>query len=141
MKTNAIVVGTDLSEATDALLREAERLALAFQGHVVLVHAVEPIEDPDQADADTRAFHEKLMNQAEDWMEQRRQKWDREADLCTCVELGPRVQVLLQEVRRRQALFLVLGSPFRADGPPVGIGLQVLAQCPCPVLICPDQSS
>ncbi len=137
MNTNAIVVGTDLSEETDALLAEAERLALAFQGHVVLVHAVEPIEDPDQADSDTRAFHEKLMANAEEWMERRRQNWDRETDLCTCVQLGARVQVLVQEVKQRQAHFLVMGSPFRGEGPPVGIGLHVLAQCPCPVLILP----
>ncbi|MFN8614182.1 MAG: universal stress protein [Vulcanimicrobiota bacterium] len=137
MKANAIVVGTDLTEESVALLAEAERMARAFEGHVVLVHAVQPIEDPDQADADTQAFHEKLMNQAEEWMERQRQAWDREVDLCTCVQLGPRVQVLLHEVKGRQARLLVLGSPFRGSGPPVGIGLQVLAQCPCPVLIVP----
>lgn len=137
MKANAIVVGTDLTDETASLLAEAERMAKAFEGHVVLVHAVQPIEDPDQADVDTRAFHEQLMAKAEEWMESQRQKWDREVDLCTCVELGPRVQVLIQEVKARQARLLVLGSPFRGDGPPVGIGLQVLAQCPCPVLIIP----
>lgn len=137
MKMNAIVVGTDLSEETDALLAEAERLALAFQGHVVLVHAVEPIEDPERADSDTRAFHEKLMADAEEWMDRRRQAWDRETDLCTCVQLGARVQVLIEEVKQRKALFLVIGSPFRGGGLPVGIGLHVLAQSPCPVLVLP----
>jgi nucleotide-binding universal stress UspA family protein len=137
MKPNAVVVGTDLTEETAGLLAEAERMAQAFEGHVVLVHAVQPIEDPEQADQDTRAFHEQLMSKAEQWMEGQRQKWDREVDLCTCVQLGPRVEVLLHEVRARQARLLVLGSPFRGEGPPVGIGLQVLAQCPCPVLIIP----
>lgn len=137
MKSKAILVGTDLSAETDALLIEAERLALAWQGHVVLVHAVEPIEDPDQADVDTRFFHEELMNKAEQWMERRREAWDRETDLCTCVQLGSRVEVLIQEVQQRQASYLVLGSPFRGQGPPVGIGLQVIARCPCPVLILP----
>ncbi len=137
MKPNAIVVGTDLTEESLALLAEAERMARALDGHVVLVHAVQPIEDPDQADADTRAFHEKLMSDAEEWMERQRQSWDREVELCTCVQLGPRVRVLLEEVKARQARLLVLGSPFRGDGPPVGIGLQVLALAPCPVLIVP----
>lgn len=137
MKPNAIVVGTDLTDESVALLAEAERMAKAFDGHVVLVHAVQPIEDPDQADLDTRNFHEKLMSQAEEWMERQREAWDREVDLCTCVQLGHRVQVLIQEVNDRQARLLVLGSPFRRQGPPVGIGLQVLAQCPCPVLIIP----
>lgn len=137
MSTNAIVVGTDLREETHALLAEAERLAIAFQGYVVLVHAVEPIEDPDQADPDTRSFHEGLLSQAEDRMEQYRDNWDRETDLCTCVQLGSRVQVLLQEVRQRNALYLVMGSPFRGEGPPVGIGLEVIARSPCPLLLVP----
>ncbi|MBN9420712.1 hypothetical protein ABS71_08080 [bacterium SCN 62-11] len=137
MNSDAVLVGTDLTDQTDILLQEAERLALAIQGHVVLVHAVEPIEDPDRADADTRAFHEQLMSRAEEWMETRRRCWDRETDLCTCVQLGSRVGVLIAEAKARKARYLVLGSPFRGEGPPVGIGLQLLAQSPTPVLVVP----
>ena len=82
LKPNAIVVGTDLTEQSLAVLAEAERMARAFDGHIVLVHAVD-------------------------------------------------------EVKARQARLLVLGSPFRGEGPPVGIGLQLLAMCPCPVLTVP----
>ena len=39
-KPNAIVVGTDLTPQTADLLREAVRLAQAYEGDVVLVHAV-----------------------------------------------------------------------------------------------------
>ena len=70
-KPNAIVVGTDLTPQTADLLSEAVRLARAYDGHVVLVHAVEPIENPDQADSDTAAFHDELMRKAEQWLDRR----------------------------------------------------------------------
>ena len=136
-KPNAIVVGSDLSPQSEDLLREAVRLARAYEGHVVLVHAVEPIENPDQADSDTAAFHDELMRKAEEWMSEQREHWTADIDLCTYVELGSRVQVLIGAVKQREARVLVIGSPFRMDGPPVGIGLQVVAQSPCPVLILP----
>ena len=136
-KPNAIVVGTDLTPQTADLLSEAVRLARAYDGHVVLVHAVEPIENPDQADSDTAAFHDELMRKAEQWMSEQRDHWTAEVDLCTDVELGSRVQVLIGTVKQREARILVIGSPFRGEGPPVGIGLQVVAQSPCPVLILP----
>lgn len=137
-KPNAIVVGTDLTPQTSELLHEAVRLAQAYEGHVVLVHAVEPIEDPDRADSDTAAFHDELMRKAELWMTEQRENWNAEVDLCTYVELGSRVKVLIGSAKERHARMLVLGSPFRGDGPPVGIGLQVVAQSPCPVLIVPE---
>ena len=136
-KPNAIVVGTDLTSQTSDLLNQAIRLAQAYQGHVVLVHAVEPIENPDRADEDTAAFHDELMRKAELWMTEQRELWSAEVDLCTYVELGSRVKVLVGSLKERKACMLVIGSPFRDDGPPVGIGLQTLAQSPCPVLMVP----
>ena len=131
-----ILVGTDFNPDMPQVIEQGLVLARALGGHVVLVHAVEPIEDPDKSDSDTEAFHDRLMALAEEKMAILRETWPDDVDLCTLVELGCRVEVMLRLFREREALMLVMGTPFRG-GPPVGIGLQLLARCTCPVVIVP----
>lgn len=138
--TLPIIVGTDFNPESSRILDTGRRLAQALGGHVVLVHAIEPIEDPQAADRDTEQFHDRLMRQAEAHMAEVREAWPGDVDLCTLIELGSRVEVLLRLVEERKAMMLVLGSPFRG-GPPVGIGLQLIAQSPCPLVIVPVNSS
>jgi nucleotide-binding universal stress UspA family protein len=135
--SNAIIVGTDLSPHTITIIGEGLRLARALQGHLLLVHAVEPIEDPSQADGEIRAFHDQLIDSAKSKLRAQLQEWSEDVELQTSVELGSRVEVLVRLVREREARMLVMGSPFRGSGPPVGIGLQLMARCPCPVVIVP----
>lgn len=135
--SNAIIVGTDLSPHTSIIVDEGLRLARALQQPLVLVHAVEPIEDPAQADRDTHAFHNQLIQKAEEKLNAQRHEWPPDVELLTSVELGSRVEVLVRLVREKEARMLVMGSPFRGSGPPVGIGLQLMAQCPCPVVLVP----
>lgn len=75
MPTNAIIVGTDLSPHTSNIVDEGLKLARALHGHLVLMHAVEPIEDPAEADRDTQAFHDQLMNKAEETLNAQRREW------------------------------------------------------------------
>ena len=135
--SNAIIVGTDLSPHTSTIVNEGLKLARALQARLLLVHAVEPIEDPAEADGDTRAFHEQLIEKAEQKINAQRHQWPQDVELVTSVELGSRVEVLVRLCREREARMLVMGSPFRGSGPLVGIGLQLMAQCPCPVVIVP----
>lgn len=135
-----VIVGTDFNPATPHILETGRQLARALGGHVILLHVVEPIEDPDAADGEVQDFHDGLMQRAEARMAEQRQRWPGEVDLCTLVELGPRVEVMLRLIHDRQAVMLVVGSPFRG-GPPVGIGLQLVARCTCPLLIVPDQAT
>ena len=135
--SNAIIVGTDLSPHTSTIVGEGLKLARALQGHLVLVHAVEPIEDPAEADRDTHAFHNQLLEKAEEILNAQRREWPPDVELKTSVELGSRVEVLVRLCREQDARMLIMGSPFRGSGPPVGIGLQLMAQCPCPVVIVP----
>jgi len=135
--SHAIIVGTDLSPHTHTIIDEGLRLARALQGHLVLVHAVEPIEDPAEADRDTHAFHNQLIEKAEEILNAQRHQWPPDVELRTSVELGSRVEVLVRLVREQDARMLIMGSPFRGNGPPVGIGLQLMAQCPCPVVLVP----
>ena len=104
---------------------EGLKLARALHRHLVLVHAVEPIEDLAEADRDTQAFHDQLLENAEEKLNAPRHEWPPDVELLTSLELGSRVEVL------------VMGDLFRGSGPPVGIGLQLMAQCPCPVFIVP----
>ena len=134
--TKPILIGTDFNPDMPQVIEQGVTLARALGGHVVLVHAVEPIEDPDQSDTDTEAFHDRLIAQAEEKMAEQRAHWPQDVDLCTLIELGSRVDVLLRLARERQALLLVMGTPFRG-GPPVGIGLQVIAHSPCAVVVVP----
>lgn len=134
--TKPVIVGTDFGPDSPQILEVGRRLAAALGGHLVLVHAVEPIENPERADSDIEDFHDRLMQKAEEHMAQERDRWPGDVDLCTLVKLGSRVDVLLSLVEERQALMLVVGSPFRG-GPPVGIGLQLVARCRCPLVIVP----
>ena len=93
--------------------------------------------EPIEADGDTRAFHNQLIDNAESKLKAQLQEWSEDVELQTSVELGSRVEVLVRLVREREARMLVMGSPFRGSGPPVGIGLQLMAQCPCPVVVVP----
>jgi nucleotide-binding universal stress UspA family protein len=131
-----ILVGTDFNPDMPQVIEQGLVLARALGGHVVLVHAVEPIEDPDHTDADTVAFHERLIALAEEKMAIEREKWPGDVDLCTLIELGCRVEVMLRLIQERGALMMVMGTPFRG-GPPVGIGLQLIARSPIPVVIVP----
>lgn len=134
---NPILVGIDFeARSTPAILEHAYLQGRALGRPVLLVHVVEPIEDPRSADAESRAFHEALLEKSQDQMRGLAAAAPSEVVLETAVELGPRVEVLRRLAEQRGALMLVLGSPFRG-GPPVGVGLQLLAQSPCPMLIVP----
>jgi len=135
--SNPIIVGVDFEErSTPQILQHGYLQGRALGQSVLLVHVVEPIERPDQADQDTRAFHDQLVKKAENQMTGLAEQAPDGVSVSTCVELGPRVEVLSRLAAERGAVMLVLGSPFRG-GPPVGIGLQILARCNCPVLIIP----
>jgi nucleotide-binding universal stress UspA family protein len=136
--TKPIIVGTDFSEKEPPVLEEGRRLARALGCHVVLVHVVEPIEK-DSSDTEVEDFHDSLMAKAEEKMAAIRENWPGDVDLCTLIELGPRVEVLVRLVRERDARMLVLGTPWRdLRGPQsLGVGLPLLVLCPCPVVVVP----
>lgn len=131
-----ILIGTDFNPEMPRVMEHGARLARALDTHVVLVHAVETIGEPEEGDRETQSFHDELMQRAEEKMEDLRKDWPDDLDLCTLIELGHRVDVLLRLVEERNPLMLVIGTPFR-KGPPVGIGLQLLVRCPCPITIVP----
>ena len=136
---NPILVGIDFeAHSTPPILEYAYLQGRALGRQVLLVHVVEPIENPASADAESRAFHEALVEKSREKMGRLAASAPSEVTLDTLVELGPRAEVLRRLAQERSALMLVLGSPFRG-GPPVGIGLQLLAQSPCPLLIIPYQ--
>ena len=132
-----ILIATDFNPDMPHVMEQGIRLAKALQTHIVLVHAVEPIDEPDTADHETESFHADLIVKAEAKMAEEKASRTDEVDLRTLVELGRRVDVLLRLVEERKPLMLVMGSPFRNSTPPVGIGLHLLVRCSCPVLIVP----
>lgn len=129
-----ILIATDFNESSPHLLQEGINLAKALQAPVVMAHAVEAIDDPAESDHDIQLFHQELMQMAEEKMTRERAVWPEDVPVCTLIELGSRVDVLLRLVEENKPSMLLMGTPFR-EGPPVGIGLQLMLRCPCPVLI------
>lgn len=105
----AIVCGTDFSPASVAACEVAAVLAAAYDEPLVLVHAVAPVTAPPPYDV-ARALDD-LMSSAEQGLgDLAKRLSDGGVRVSTSVRVGPADEVLLVEVERSNARFIVLGS-------------------------------
>jgi nucleotide-binding universal stress UspA family protein len=129
-----VLVGIDIGSETPHILETALSFASKLDETLVLVHVVEPIEDPAEADQDTRQFHEELIAKARRHIDQAISLWPEGTRATILVELGHRAHVLLRLIQEHSPSVLVLGASSQP-----GVGLQVLFQAPCPVLTVPSR--
>ena len=135
-----IVVGVDGSDESKEALRWASRLAGAYGGEIVAVHAlglVEALGGELVPGHKHRAEIEQVM--ANDWC----------GAVCrsglgfrAVVREGDAINVLVDTAREEHADLLVVGSRGIGGAPALALGstsLHVLQRCPVPVLVVPDR--
>lgn len=132
--TGPVMVGMDIGAETPHILEIARAVASKFNETLLLVHVVEPIEDPAEADQDSRQFHDELIAKARRHIDEAVSAWPPGTAVQTIVELGHRAQVLLRLIEEQNPSMLVLGASSQP-----GVGLQVLFRAPCPVLTVPSR--
>jgi nucleotide-binding universal stress UspA family protein len=134
-----IFVATDFSEYSAKATMMGLRLAAVLDAPLLLVHVVEPVGDPNQADREILAFHEQLLEEGQRKMHLELRRWSGEREAATLIELGHRVPTLLRLIEEHKPAMVVMGSRLR-DLHRIGISLEVLLQCPYPVLLVPHHS-
>lgn len=130
---SAIFVATDFSEYSAQATKMGLQLAAALHAPLLLVHVVEPCT---RADADIDAFHDELLQQGQRRMHDELARWSGDSDAASLIELGHRVPTLLRLIEEHKPLMVVMGSRLQ-DLRRVGISLEVMLQCPYPVLLVP----
>lgn len=112
-----VLVATDFSEVSERAEGRAGELARSMEARLHLVHVVEPIDDPEQADEETREFHRSLEVRASRLLQERIGQWTG-LSVTYSVVLGHRPQSILRVADQEEADVLVLGTH------PVGEGEQ-----------------
>lgn len=139
-----VVVPLDFSDASEAVLREAERLARLLPASLVLIHVVEPAAQMVGGDP---GFDMVMMPMQVDLEPQKKQLErladelrDRDLEVTTEVLAGFAVDEILELATRYDASYLVLGSHGHGalyhlfTG---GVVTGILKAAPCPVLVVP----
>ena len=127
-----ILVGVDFTEVSGRALETGHLLAQSLTARLHLIHVVEPIEEPEGADADTVAFHLELEEKATRKLQEAAQPLGATYQ----VALGHRAETLLRLTDENDGL-LVLGRPNREQLPAVGTSQRALWMTNRPVLLVP----
>lgn len=133
-----ILAATDFSPLAQRSVDYAGHLAASSGAELCLIHIVEPIENPETADEETRVFHAELLEKAGLKLAAEIGRLGR-SGVTSRVELGHRVPTLVSLVKDLSPWMLVMGTTLQ-DWPTthrVGIGLQFMVQAVCPVLFVP----
>ena len=140
--SNVVLIATDFSPLSQRAADRAADLANRLGAELRFVHVVEPIEDPDTADPETRAFHEELLEKARAHLQAELERVSATRAEAVAL-LGPRALTLLNLSQQVQPVMLVMGSSMREypSNHQAGISLQVLVQANVPVLCVPAVES
>jgi nucleotide-binding universal stress UspA family protein len=134
-----LLVGTDFSESSTRAFAKACEIAEAMGEKVHLLHVLEPVDDPDSGDPETREFYRQLTERSHAKLQDELATNTRPVEVTTGVMIGRRVQVLRQVAEQLPADLLVLGSkPLSEDAPPrLGVSHQLALTSARPVLLVP----
>ena len=125
-----IVVPVDFTPKSARAVRLARRLA-GPGGQVTLVHVIERIEHV--APRELKAFYASLQRGAESKL---RALAPKSPEVSRLVIVGPRVETILEHVRKTRADLVILGSHrVRRDRGWATISYAVALLAPCPVLL------
>lgn len=133
--SSPVLVATDFSEYSARATRMGLQLAASLNAPLLMVHVVEPIQQT-EADPEIEAFQQQLMLDGQKKMQAELARWHGEQHSACLIELGPRVPTLLRIIEEHKPLVVVMGSRLQ-DLKRVGISLEVLLQCPYPMLLVP----
>lgn len=127
-----ILVATDFSPNAQRAFDFAVDLGRRIGAKITLVHVVEPIDRPDQADEESRLFHEQLLKQAQINLKTEFERLQEPVGDCLAC-LGSRVATLMTLAEERSPWLVVFGRQAQQTRQP-GIGLKFLVESPAPVL-------
>ncbi len=132
MAQSEILVATDFSPNSQRAFDFAVDLGRRVGAKITLVHVVEPIDKPDQADEESRLFHEQLLRQAQANLRAEFERLKEPVGDCLAC-LGSRVTTLITLAEERSPWMVVFGRQAQ-ETRQAGIGLKFLVQSPAPVL-------
>ena len=140
MKT--VIAPIDFSDISSQVVAEAESLAKAIGGRIVLVHAVRPLSVINEYSPEA----ERLFEEEERSAEATLQGWHRELEGAgieneAVVRHDFPVAAILDEAAQARADYIVMGSHGRTALHDLLVGDTahgVLRKAPCPVLIVPS---
>ena len=110
-----VLVATDFSEVSERAEGRASELARSMNARLHLVHVVEPIDDPEDTDEETREFHRSLEVRASQLLQERMGQWVG-ISVSYSVVLGHRPQSILRVAEQEEADMLVLGTHPMDEG-------------------------
>lgn len=139
-----ILVGVDLSESTDKVVKQAEGIAKALSSKLWLIHIAEP--DPDFVgykagpqsvrDSLSKEFHDEHI-QIQEIADRMREEG---LDTTALLSQGSTVETILKEASKLEIDMIVVGSHGRSAMYQLLVGSVsegVLQKAKCPVLIVP----
>jgi nucleotide-binding universal stress UspA family protein len=135
---DVVLVATDFSSLSRRAEDLGHRLAQAMGARLHLLHVIEPIDDPETADEETREFHRTLEEKARAQLEEAAARLTG-VEVTFSVVLGRPSQSVLLEAEARGASLIVVGSTPIAEGQPprLSTGQQVAWFATRPVLLVP----
>lgn len=138
MKT--IIVGTDFSAGSVGALEMAGRLA-GEHTTIHLIHILEPVDDPDSEDPETKSFYADLEEKSQQKLA------DQLATVGSVkaqseVRIGPRHVTLLEVAEELKADLIVLGStPMSPDSKALSVSHRAALTSKIPILLVPGSAS
>lgn len=137
-----ILVATDFTHASEAAERRAASVASAMGAPLLLFHAIEALEDDNEA---VRSFYAALEARAREQLEERAAKLRKAGHECTvAVEVGRRWECIVTRAAREEAELVVIGArqAYRPGEPYLGAtSLQVFLTCRRPLLVVRDDTA
>lgn len=136
MKT--ILVGTDFTPGSDGALTTAASLVGAA-GTVHLLHVLEPVDDPDSDDPETRSFYQQLEEKSRQKLADQLARAGVEK-VENSVRIGIRHVTILEVAEELQADLIVLGSrPISPDSTLLSVSHRAALTSTRPILLIPGE--
>lgn len=134
MKT--ILVGTDFSAGSDLALQTAAAL-VKESGKVHLLHVLEPVDDPDSEDPETRDFYRELEGKSRQKVADQLSRTG-VAGVESSVRIGTRHLTILEVAEELQADLVVLSSrPISPDSKLLSVSHRAALTSTRPILLVP----
>lgn len=134
-----ILVGTDFSSHSEKALAMAYHIAKQEKAQLHLLHVLEPVDDPNSSDPETRDFYSQLEAQSQANLQQAIAPYqDDSVQIFTETRVGPRDATLLEAASELEVQLIVLGSrPIDPSAWRMGTSHRVAVTSSIPVLLVP----